>query len=367
VIALLAAGQTAAFAAPSNDDYSAATVIDTSTFVTTTDTSGATSDPSDPVTYSEAPPNDDFADAIPVGGLPYADNQDYRGATREEREPQSCSSGASAWYSYTPTTTGSVTARTSPDEPGIAVYLGSSLPGLALVGCSAPNSNRALTFVAQAGRTYLFQVLTGAYAEHEFRLDVARQPTVDFSWADDPTTIDAATFSPSAFDPGDAGFSSYTWDFGDGATSTETYGMHLFSVDGDYTVKLTVRTGDGRTASVAKVVQVRTHDVAIVRVAAPPRARVGQTIKVDVDLRNTRYPEEVEVSLYRNPWISEELVGSSTRKVGVKTTRFSFRYTVTRADRAAGEITFRATAALALYRDAVWTDNELSASPLTIR
>jgi hypothetical protein len=320
------------------------------------------------VTYSSAPPNDDFADAIPVGGLPYADNQDYRGATREEREPESCSYPAySAWYSYTPTTTGSITARTSPDGPGIAAYLGSSLPGLALVGCSATNSNRALTFVAQAGRTYLFQVLSGGYAEHEFQLAVAKQPTADFAWADDPTTINPATFSPSAFDPGDAGFASYTWDFGDGATSTELYGMHLFRSDGDYTVKLTVQTADGRTASVAKVVQVRTHDVSVVRVTAPPRARVGQSIKVDVDLRNTRYPEEVEVSLYRSPWVSEELVGSSTRTVGVRTTRFSFRYTVTRADRAAGEITFRATAALALHRDAVWTDNELSASPVAIK
>ena len=143
--------------------------------------------------------------------------------------------------------------------------------------------------------------------------------------------------------------------------------MHLFRSDGDYTVKLTVKTTDGRTASVAKVVKVRTHDVSVVRVTAPPRARVGQSIKVDVDLRNTRYPEEVEVSLYRSPWVSEELVGSSTRTVGVRTTRFSFRYTVTRADRAAGEITFRATAALALHRDAVWTDNELSASPVTIK
>lgn len=49
---------------------------------------------------------------------------------------------------------------------------------------------------------------------------------------------------------------SYTWDFGDGATSTEANPMHTFTTEGTYTVKLVVTGSDGSTASAEKTITV---------------------------------------------------------------------------------------------------------------
>lgn len=466
VIALVVGTQTAALAAPTNDDISTAIGVESLPFTTTIDTSAATSDETDPTGcynngsvwfsftptrdmriqadtmgsdydtvlsvwtgdqgslaqvacndnyYSQhsrvaltvtagttyrfmagyccgngrdgggslrfsvaevvPPANDNFADAIPVGGLPYANTRDYQAATRETDEPSSCfTPTATAWYTYTPTTTGSVTARTDPGYAGIAVYTGSSLAGLSLLGCSDVYSYRPLTIRAEEGRTYLFQVAAAGINEHTFQLDVAPPPTVEFYYyPDEPSSFDAIPFGSSVGDyAAGRGISSHAWDFGDGTTSDVANPVHRLAADGDYPVRLTVGTPDGRSASVTHVVRVRTHDVAIVGMTAPAKARVGQTITVDVDVRNTRYEETVQVSLYRSiPSGAYDLIGSSTQPVPVKetgrTTRFSFSYTITSDDLALGKLTLRATADPSPSRDALLVDNELLSTPIIIK
>ncbi|MER7443518.1 PKD domain-containing protein [Micromonospora avicenniae] len=465
LIALLFGVQTAAFAAPANDDYSAAIAVESLPFTTTIDTGDATSDPTDPTgcynngsvwfsftptrdmsiqadtigsnyntvlsawtgdqgaltlvgcndnyygqearlaftvsagtTYhfmagyccgngSDGggslrfsveevlpPANDDFADAIPVGALPYADPQDYQGATRETGEPSSCFTPTrTAWYSYTPTTTASITARTSPGYAGMAVYTGSSLTDLVMSECSTLYSYRPLTFQAEAGTTYLFQVAADGINVHTFRLEVAEQPTAEFYyWPSEPSSYDRISFSSSVNDPAGAGISSYAWDFGDGTTSADPNPVHRMTADGDRTVRLTVRTPDGRSASAAHVIQVRTHDVAIVRMTVPTTARVGQTIGVDVHVRNTRYDESVRVELERStPTSGYQPVGELTQPVPAtdsnKTTRFSFSYTVTSDDLSHGKLTFRALADPSPSRDALPADNELLSTPVIIK
>lgn len=49
---------------------------------------------------------------------------------------------------------------------------------------------------------------------------------------------------------------SYTWDFGDGSTSTEANPTHTFTTEGAYTVKLVVTAPDGSTASAEKTITV---------------------------------------------------------------------------------------------------------------
>jgi plastocyanin len=49
---------------------------------------------------------------------------------------------------------------------------------------------------------------------------------------------------------------SYTWDFGDGTTSTEANPTHVFMTEGTYTVKLVVTGGDGSSASAEKIITV---------------------------------------------------------------------------------------------------------------
>lgn len=462
VVTLLVAGQTAAYAAPANDDFSAATTVGTTPFTTTIDTTGATTDPTDPTgcanrgsvwfsftptvdgrveahTYGSdyysvlsawtgeqgsltrvacnddngsqrsrirfavtagttyhlmvgtggfgdttggslrfsldqavAPANDDFADAITVGALPYADTRNYAGATAETGEPSSCvTSSHSAWYAYTPTTTGSITARTNPGYAGVAAYTGSSLTTLARVGCTSLYDYDPLTFVAQAGRTYLFQVGSDGSAAHTFQLDVAADPTVDFyHYPSDPSSYDQVSLGSSAYDPAGAGIASFAWDFGDGTTSTEPYPVHRFPGDGDWAVRLAVRTVDGRTASVSHVVSVRTHDVAVVKLNVPSTARVGQTIGVTVQVRNTRYDENVRVDLERSTPTGYLPAGSSTRPVPAtdsgKTTRFVIDYTVTAEDLAVGKVSFRAVAELLDARDALPYDNELRSAPVKV-
>ena len=70
---------------------------------------------------------------------------------------------------------------------------------------------------------------------------------------------------------------------------------------------------DGRTATWAQTVSVRTHDVSIDRIQAPNAARTGQTKTVGVNLRGGRYPETVQVDLLRSVAGGyEQLVGSQT-------------------------------------------------------
>jgi PKD repeat protein len=204
-----------------------------------------------------------------------------------------------------------------------------------------------------------------------FRLDVAPDPVADFYYyPGDPSSFDTIQFYDYTYDPAGAGIASRVWDFGDGATSTNQYPSHRYAADGDYTVRLTVTTSDGRTASTTQVVQVSTHDVSIVRLAVPASARVGQTVAVSVYVQNTRYPETVEVDLYKGVPGGFSRIGSLTQsvsvKVGGRTTRFAFSYTVTSDDKAIGKITFRAYAVLIGHRDALPADNELLSTPVRI-
>src|SRR5262245_30203036 len=68
-----------------------------------------------PGTALAASGNDNFADAVAIPGLPFQQTADTTGSTLEPGEPVgSCREiGGSVWYSFTATSTGSVTARAS--------------------------------------------------------------------------------------------------------------------------------------------------------------------------------------------------------------------------------------------------------------
>jgi PKD repeat protein len=321
------------------------------------------------------PGNDNFANATTVGALPFSDTQDLTAATTEPAEPQPGCFGTSntVWYSFTAQTTESITATPDQYGAGVAAYTGSSLASLSQVGCSQSASIFPVTFRAQAGTTYYLQV--GAWCcgvgPVTFHLKVAPNPVAQFYYGPgDPSSFDAIQFYNSSSDPAGAGISSLAWDFGDGATSTVPYPTHRYAADGDYTVRLTVTTTDGRTASTSQVVQVRTHDVAIIRLAVPNSAHVRQTISVTAYLQNTRYPETVEVELSKSIPGGFAQVGLLTESVPVKaagqTTRFAFSYTVTSDDKAVGKITFQVIASIVGYRDAFPADNTLLSTPVKV-
>jgi hypothetical protein len=106
---------------------------------------------------------------------------------------------------------------------------------------------------------------------------------------------------------------------------------------------------------------VRTHDVGI-RVLVPQTAIVGQTGTITVALRNSRYPETVQVQLLKS------VAGGGWQPVGLlmqhvparggsSTTNFDFSYRFAREDAQLGRVSFRAVATIRGARDALSNDN----------
>jgi PKD repeat protein len=320
------------------------------------------------------PANDDFANATSIGGVPFNDDLDTTVATAQPGDPTpSCgfSPQWSVWYRFDPPAAGSYTANvTSSGGFGFAVeygaYTGSALGSLSETACHLGNP---FTFHAAAGLPVYIQVASSAGPGQpmRFTLDVAPSPIAQIALSiADPTIFDTMQFYDQSYDPGGLGFSSETWNFGDGSTATGCCPSHRYGSDGDYTVKLTVGTPDGRSASTSQGIHVRTHDVAISKLTVPQSAAAGQTRSITVGVANSRYPESVQVQLYRN----DAVVGTLTQQVPVRganrTTPFSFNYTFTSDDAALGKVTFKAVATISGARDALPSDNTAIALPTKV-
>ncbi len=317
------------------------------------------------------PPNDDFASAKPVASIPFSDSVDTSAASVESGEPTpSCGYGQSAgtvWYAFTPAASGSFSASVpySGFWSQVAVYKGSGLGSLTQLGCRTFGS--LLTFRADAGSTYYLQIggLFGGRGTLSFTIDVAPNPIVGFGLSPgDPSIFDTVQFYDFSYDPGQVGIASRSWDFGDGSSSTDANPSHRYAEDGHYLVQLTVTTSDDRTASTSRLIDVRTHDVAIGKILVPQTASVGQTRSISVGVVNARYPETVQVQLFKSgPSLYDpfQLVGTLTQSVPVRgpnrTTEFSFNYTFTNEDAVAGKVTFKAVATIIGARDALPGDN----------
>ncbi len=319
------------------------------------------------------PSNDDFTNATSIGSVPFNDDLDTTAATTQSGEPTpSCGSSPqwSAWYAFSPPTTGSYMANiTATGGFGFAVeygaYTGNSLGSLSQTACHLGNP---FTFHADAGSPVYIQVASngGSGQPMHFTLDVAPSPTAAFSYyPGDPSVFDTVQLYDNSYDPAGVGISSESWQFGDGSTATGCCPTHPYGSDGDYSVKLAVGTSDGRSASTTQIVHVKTHDVAISKLTVPQSAAAGQTRAITVGVTNSRYPESVQVQLYRN----DTLVGTLTQQVPVRgsnrTTNFSFNYTFTSDDAALGKVTFKAVATMNV-RDALPSDNTAVALPTKV-
>jgi PKD domain len=323
---------------------------------------------------AEPPSNDGFANALAIPGLPFVHTTDPTLATMEPDEPTyTCGPvSQSVWYAFTPTETGSVTARMSLNYYSIlTVFTGTSLANLTQVGCQSYYYN-PLTFRATAGQTYYLQVGNMYYDASQVRLslDVAPPVQARFSFYPyDPSTFESTTFYDSSYDPGGAQIVSWEWQFGDGTTGTGYYVNHRYTADGDYTARLTVTTSDGRTGSTSNVVHVRTHDITIDRFMVPESAMAGQTRAISAHIKNTRYDDMVQVELYKSIPGGFTQIGSLTQFVAARpnrTTEFPFNYTFTADDAALGKVTFKVVAVLTNARDALPSDNEVISTPTRV-
>lgn len=324
------------------------------------------------------PGNDDFAAAAPIGALPFTGRVTLAAATAEAGEPAaSCDlnpGSPSVWYTYTPAETGALAldADSWGGHTTVAgVYTGTSMADLTEVECVGYRS----VFRAEAGRTLFIQFSSaGAGAEElvlGLRAAAALQPTLDISPAA-PSVYDNVRFDGYSHDPEGYGTSVEELDFGDGTVvdPEPSYAYHRYAEDGDYTVVQTISGVGGRTATISRVLSVRTHDVAVTGFAAPAAGRVGETKPLTVDVANTRYDENVTVTLYRGTAAGYEVVGTATSAVPARpkrTVRFSFDYTFTAADLAEGNVVFKAVAVAADVREALPVDNTVIAPATRVR
>jgi hypothetical protein len=188
---------------------------------------------------------------------------------------------------------------------------------------------------------------------------------LDGFWNDpaDPSIYDFITFGLYGYAPYDW---VCEWRFGDGTTDNNCFVDHSkrYQADGDYFVSVDVRIpGEAEVYTTSRVLSIRTHDVAITRLAVPQSARAGQTRQLEVGVRNNLYPERVRVELYKSTPTGYESQPFGTLEQYVppraqnRTTTFTFNYTFTAEDARSGKISFKAVATLLDSCDALIADN----------
>jgi hypothetical protein len=114
--------------------------------------------------------------------------------------------------------------------------------------------------------------------------------------------------------------------------------------------------------------------VAITTFSVPNTARAGQTKTITVGVSSRRYPELVEVTLAKSvpgyqTFIQVGSLGPYTVPVlkANGTVPFTFSYTFTSDDVAAGKVTFQASAQImGGTRDALPADNTVVSLPTTV-
>ncbi len=160
-----------------------------------------------------------------------------------------------------------------------------------------------MTIRPTAGTTYYFQAL-GLFSQSgplTFNLELTPPPVANFYYyPNDPSIFDNVQFSDASYDPGNLGIQSWARNLGDGTTANGCCPSHQYAKDADYTVQLKLTTTDGRTGSNSKDVHVQAHDVAIINLMAPTSASSGQTRSITVGVNNKRYPENVQVQLFKS-------------------------------------------------------------------
>jgi hypothetical protein len=124
---------------------------------------------------SSPPANDNFADADVISTLPFTDSGDLNGTTTEAGEQSYCIfQQQTVWYTFTPSTTATISADLNGSQGGVVMTAyQSNGGGLGFMSCIFGGS---LTFTANAGTTYYFQVGTYLSGSVHIQLNVTPVP-----------------------------------------------------------------------------------------------------------------------------------------------------------------------------------------------
>jgi len=137
-----------------------------------------------------SPSNDNFAAATEIGQLPFSETADGSEASVESGEPDCAGGLASVWYRFTPDRDMSVRAQADDNitfrSPGLAVYTGTSLDHLSLIGCGSTDPQGYfypghVDFDATAGTTYYMRAadFTGVLGTFTFDVGEIIRPAND--------------------------------------------------------------------------------------------------------------------------------------------------------------------------------------------
>jgi PKD repeat protein len=124
-------------------------------------------------------------------------------------------------------------------------------------GNTSTQQNPSHTYAAAGTYTVTLTVTDNDAATDSISKDVTvsagnQAPTADFTFTTGGLT---ANFTDQSSDP-DGTITNWSWNFGDGGSSTAQNPSHTYAIDGTYTVTLTVTDNDGATDSVPKNVTV---------------------------------------------------------------------------------------------------------------
>jgi hypothetical protein len=177
------------------------------------------------VAQTAAPSNDDFGSATVVQALPFGTNEDTSGATVAADDPFCAGRSATVWFSFTPSQDMVIQANTSGSnyDTTLSVWTGTR-GALNLVACnddSGGTLQSRVSFSANAGVTYFFMVSafgSGSGANLVFNISqLIAPPNDDFNNAAAITAIpfttteDTTTATVAADDPFCAGRSATVW------------------------------------------------------------------------------------------------------------------------------------------------------------
>jgi len=125
-------------------------------------------------------------------------------------------------------------------------------------------------------------------------------PVARFGWAPaNASTHDTIRFYDYSYDPGHQGIATRRWDFGDGTVSGEAQPEHRYGADGEYNVRLTTWTVDGRSCSHDVSLRVRTRSVSITSFTTPHRCAYGEQVDVTIGITSAQLNEIVDVVLLK--------------------------------------------------------------------
>ena len=167
---------------------------------------------------------------------------------------------------YEVTIDGTVTAYDAP-APYVDLFIFSVDGSVFEIGFTDANGQYSSTFEIPDGTTTdilvsVIDICTGIFLDQTVTVSGATTETIDFElcsdcqagffyYQPDPALLDVQFEDISSGSP-----DSWTWDFGDGNTSTDQNPLHTYATEGDYTVTLTTTSGDTCSSMISQYVWV---------------------------------------------------------------------------------------------------------------